>query len=123
MKNRRDFLKNVFGASGTDDGGTIAPASATCPYECRKNSARAQRAYELYLQKYRNMPAAYPEVIISQRTLFQLQEIYTRALGDLWSSAIQLQNYLFVEGLSAPRSSGSTSTQINPPNATTGGNE
>lgn len=28
---------------------------------------RAQRAYELYLQKYRNMVAAYPEVIISQR--------------------------------------------------------
>ena len=84
---------------------------------------RAQRAYELYLQKYRNMAAAYPEVIISQRTLFQLHESYTRALGDLWSSAIQLQNYLFADGLSAPRSSGSTSTQLNPPNAATGGNE
>ena len=84
---------------------------------------RAQRAYELYLQKYRNMAAAYPEVIISQRTLFQLQESYTRALGDLWSSAIQLQNYLFADGLSTPRSSGGTSTQLNPPNAATGGNE
>ena len=84
---------------------------------------RAQRAYELYLQKYRNMAAAYPEVIISQRTLFQLQDSYTRALGDLWSSAIQLQNYLFADGLSTPRSSGSTSTQLNPPNAATGGNE
>jgi cobalt-zinc-cadmium efflux system outer membrane protein len=84
---------------------------------------RAQRAYELYLQKYRNMAAAYPEVIISQRTLFQLQENYTRALSDLWSSAIQLQNYLYADGLSAPRSSVSTSTQVNPPNAATGGNE
>ena len=84
---------------------------------------RAQRAYELYLQKYRNMAAAYPEVIISQRTLFQLQESYTRALGDLWSSAIQLQNYLFAQGLSTPRSTGSTSTQVNPPNVATGGNE
>lgn len=84
---------------------------------------RAQRAYELYLQKYRNMAAAYPEVIISQRTLFHLQESYTRALGDLWSSAIQLQNYLFVDGLSTPRSSGSTSTQVNLPNSATGGNE
>lgn len=84
---------------------------------------RAQRAYELYLQKYRNMAAAYPEVIISQRTLFQLQENYTRALSDLWSSAIQLQNYLYADGVSAPRSSGSTSTQVNPPTAATGGNE
>lgn len=84
---------------------------------------RAQRAYELYLQKYRNMAAAYPEVIISQRTLFQLEESYTRALGDLWSSAIQLQNYLYADGLGSPRSSGSTSTQVNPPNAAIGGAE
>lgn len=76
---------------------------------------RAQRAYELYLQKYRNMAAAYPEVIISQRTFFQLQESYARALGELWTTAVQLQNYLHADGLSAPRPSGSTSTRSNPP--------
>ncbi|MDT8069544.1 MAG: TolC family protein [Terriglobia bacterium] len=84
---------------------------------------RAQRAYELYLQKYRNMAAAYPEVIISQRTYFQLQENYARALGELWSSAVQLQNYLYADGLSAPRSSGSTATQVNLPSGGTGGSE
>lgn len=83
---------------------------------------RAQRAYELYLQKYRNMAAAYPEVIISQRTFFQLQENYARALGDLWSSAVQLQNYLYADGLSAPRGSGTTSP-TNLPNSGSGGNE
>ena len=84
---------------------------------------RAQRAYELYLQKYRNMAAAYPEVIISQRTFFQLQENYAQTLGELWTSAVQLQNYLFADGLSAPRPSGSTSTQSNLATSGSGGTE
>ena len=84
---------------------------------------RAQRAYELYLQKYQNMAAAYPEVIISQRTFFQLQESYTQALGELWTTAVQLQNYVLADGLSAPRPSGSTSTQSNLPTSGSGGTE
>jgi cobalt-zinc-cadmium efflux system outer membrane protein len=84
---------------------------------------RAQRAYELYLQKYRNMAAAYPEVIISQRTFFQLQESYAQVLGELWTTAIQLQNYLLADGLNAPRPSGGTSTQGNPPVGGSGGTE
>jgi cobalt-zinc-cadmium efflux system outer membrane protein len=48
---------------------------------------RAQRAYELYLQKYRSMAATCPEVIISQRTFFQLQQSYARVLGELWTTA------------------------------------
>jgi outer membrane protein, heavy metal efflux system len=81
---------------------------------------RAQRAYELYLGKYRNMAAAYPEVIVSQRTLFQLEESYTRTLGELWTTAIQLQSYLLTDGISPPRPSGSTGTQINLPTGTGG---
>jgi outer membrane protein, heavy metal efflux system len=84
---------------------------------------RAQRAYQLYLQKYNNMAAAYPEVIISQRTLFQLQESYVQALGELWTSAVQLQNYLLVDGLSAPNASGSRSLEINLPTSGSGATE
>jgi cobalt-zinc-cadmium efflux system outer membrane protein len=84
---------------------------------------RAKRAYELYLQKYRNMASAYPQVIISQRTYFQLQENYAQVLGQLWTTAAQLQNYLLADGVSAPRPSGSTSTQVNLPNGGSGGNE
>lgn len=76
---------------------------------------RAQRAYELYLQKYQDMAAAYPEVIISQRTYFQLQENYVQTLAELWTSAIRLQNYLHDSGLSAPRPSAGASAQINVP--------
>ena len=82
---------------------------------------RAQRAYQLYLHKYNDMAAAYPEVIISQRTLFQLQESYVQSLGELWISAVQLQNYLFADGLTAPNGRDSTSTEINLPTGGSGG--
>lgn len=82
---------------------------------------RAQRAYDLYLEKYRNMAAAYPQVIVSQRTLFQLEDSYARTLGELWITAVQLQNYLLTDGLSAAQSAGGMSTQVNLP--TGGGTE
>lgn len=79
---------------------------------------RAQRAYELYLQKYQDMAAAYPEVIISQRTYFQLQENYVQTLAELWTTAIQLQNYLHADGLTIPRVSGVSGTLANRGTAT-----
>jgi cobalt-zinc-cadmium efflux system outer membrane protein len=84
---------------------------------------RARRAYELYLHKYQSMAAAYPEVIISQRTLFQLQESYVRSLGELWTSAMQLQNYLLADGVSAPGAGGGRSTEINLPTGAAGSSE
>jgi cobalt-zinc-cadmium efflux system outer membrane protein len=80
---------------------------------------RAARAYELYLKKYQNMAQAYPQVLVSQRTLFQLQISYLMALHDVWRSAIALQNYTLSGGLDTPMSSGTSTTTINLPN--TGG--
>jgi outer membrane protein, heavy metal efflux system len=81
---------------------------------------RAARAYELYLAKYHQMGAAYPQVLISQRTLFQLQVGYTNALGNVWTAAIALQNYTLSSGLSAPLASGSASTTFNLPSSGNG---
>ena len=78
---------------------------------------RAARAYELYLNKYQNMAQAYPQVLVSQRTLFQLQIHYLEALRDVWQSAIALQNYTLSGGLDTPMSRGSSSTSINLPAA------
>jgi cobalt-zinc-cadmium efflux system outer membrane protein len=78
---------------------------------------RAARAYELYLQKYQNMAQAYPQVLVSQRTLFQLRISYLMALHDVWRSAIALQNYTLSGGLQTPTSSGSPTTSINLPAA------
>jgi len=82
---------------------------------------RATRAYQLYLNKYRQMASAYPQVIISQRTLFQLQASYVAALEELWVNATALQNFTLSGGLDSPVPSGSSSTSINLPNAGGGG--
>lgn len=78
---------------------------------------RAQRAYELYLAKYKSMAMAYPQVLVSQRTLFQLQIGYLSALHDQWAAAIALENYTLSGGLAAPESTGSSSTSLNPPDS------
>lgn len=63
---------------------------------------RAQQAYELYLQSYKKMAAAYPQVLIAQRTLFQLEDAYVASLEQLGTSAIALKSFLLTDGLEAP---------------------
>ena len=63
---------------------------------------RAQRAYDLYLAKFRQMAAAYPQVLIAQRTRFQSRTEYIGALVELWQNVTQLQGLLLVGGLDAP---------------------
>ncbi len=77
---------------------------------------RAKRAYELYLTKYQQMAQAYPQVIVSQRTLFQTQVGYLQSLQAVWMTSAALQNYTLQGGLQTPVSSGAPSTTINLPN-------
>ena len=63
---------------------------------------RAQRAYELYLTSFKQMAAAYPQVLITQRTLFQTRADYIVSLTEAWQSAIQIQGFLLTGGLDAP---------------------
>ena len=63
---------------------------------------RAQRAYELYLTSFKQMAAAYPQVLITQRTLFQTRADYILSLTDAWQNAIQIQGFLLTGGLDAP---------------------
>ena len=83
---------------------------------------RAQKAYDLYLKSYRGMAAAYPQVLISQRTLFELQTDYIVALENLWSNSIALKGFLLTDGLEAPSRSGEmdrTVRELNIPSSTT----
>jgi cobalt-zinc-cadmium efflux system outer membrane protein len=48
------------------------------------------------------MAAAYPQVLVSQRTLFQLQVDYVRALGELWQDAALLRHFTLNGALNAP---------------------
>ena len=60
---------------------------------------KAQQAYELYLNSFRGMAAAYPQVLISQRNLFQLQEDYVTALVAAWQRGIEIQGLLLTGGV------------------------
>lgn len=63
---------------------------------------RAEEAYRLYLARYREMGAAYPQVLIAQRSLLQLSDEYLASLDDAWRAAIDVQGLLTMDGLSAP---------------------
>jgi outer membrane protein, heavy metal efflux system len=67
---------------------------------------RAQKAYEMYTKKYQDMAAAYPQVLISQRILMQLEASYITALENLATSSLSLQSYLLTDGLEAPSQPG-----------------
>jgi outer membrane protein, heavy metal efflux system len=64
---------------------------------------RADQAYQLYLAKFKEMAAAYPQALIAQRTLFQAGIEYVSAVENLWRAVVPLQGYLLTEGLDAPR--------------------
>ena len=74
---------------------------------------RARRAYELYLDKYQNMAQAYPQVIVSQRTLFELEVHYIDSLDSIWQNAIALQNFTLQGGLGEARDERKTSLSEN----------
>ena len=63
---------------------------------------RAEEAYRLYLSRYRQMAAAYPQVLVAQRTLFEMSSEYLENLSEAWQAALRLQGFLAGEGLDAP---------------------
>ena len=67
---------------------------------------RAQKAYEMYARKYQEMASAYPQVLIAQRTLMQLEVSYITALETFATSSVSLQSYLLTDGLEAPSQPG-----------------
>jgi cobalt-zinc-cadmium efflux system outer membrane protein len=73
---------------------------------------RAQKAYDMYMNKYRDMAAAYPQVLIAQRTLMQLNVSYVNALESFATSSLELQSFLLMDGLEAPSQPGGTDQPV-----------
>jgi len=67
---------------------------------------RAREAYELNLQNFRAMAAAYPRVLTAQRTLFQVEVEYAKALVQLRAQAVGLRGFLLQDGLETIMRSG-----------------
>jgi cobalt-zinc-cadmium efflux system outer membrane protein len=63
---------------------------------------RAEEAYRLYLTKYREMAASYPQVLIARRTLVQANERYLDALEEVWRASVEIDGFLLSGGLAVP---------------------
>lgn len=63
---------------------------------------RAQRAYELIYKRYGLLQASYPQVLLSEHTLFKAETDYIENLQTLWTNSIALQGFLLTDGLEAP---------------------
>jgi cobalt-zinc-cadmium efflux system outer membrane protein len=63
---------------------------------------RAEQAYRLYQTSYQKMAAAYPQVLISQRTLFQLEADYIQVLENAWQASLAIRGFGLMDGLAAP---------------------
>jgi cobalt-zinc-cadmium efflux system outer membrane protein len=70
---------------------------------------RAEEAYGLYLSRYREMAAAYPQVLVAQRSFFEMSNEYLECLNEAWRAALQLQGFLVGDGLDAPAETGNGS--------------
>lgn len=70
---------------------------------------RAEEAYRLYLSRYREMAAAYPQVLVAQRTFFEMSNEYLESLSEAWHAALRLQGFLAGDGLDAPAAGGEAS--------------
>jgi len=65
---------------------------------------RAEEAYRLYLARYKEMAAAYPQVLIAQRSLMQLTEEYLVQAERLWTSVVRLETMLSGSASATPSS-------------------
>lgn len=69
----------------------------------RKTSLpKAREAYELYLDSFRKRRAAWPQVLVAQRTYFQISVDYVGALEDLRRAEVAIRGLLLVDGLDEP---------------------
>ena len=62
----------------------------------------AEEAHQLFLARFQEVAAAYPQVLIAQRTLFQVTEQYLEALAEAWRASVLIDGLLLEGGLESP---------------------
>src|SRR5215469_6046074 len=85
---------------------SYASARAVAERYKTRTLPNARQAHQLYLEKYHEGAAAYPQVLIAQRTLFQLEANYINTLETAWINAAALQGLLLTDGLDLPAGPG-----------------
>ena len=62
----------------------------------------SRRASEMYQEYFKNRRAAWPQVLVAQRTYSQMSNDYANALLDLRRAEVEIRGLLLVDGLSVP---------------------
>ena len=101
---RQDVLRTQLTLRGVAE--PLAQAYLTARFAAERMKTelipRAQRAYTLYQAKYRDMAEAYPQVLVSERALIELQLSYLNTLHEVWRNAVALQNFGLSGALASP---------------------
>ena len=62
----------------------------------------SRRAYEIQLDNFRARRAAWPQVLVAQRTYIELNQQYVESLLELRRAEVEIRGMLLVDGLSQP---------------------
>jgi cobalt-zinc-cadmium efflux system outer membrane protein len=62
----------------------------------------ARRAYEIQLANFRQRRAAWPQVLVAQRTLVELNQEYVHSMLELRKAEVAIGGMLLVDGLTPP---------------------
>src|SRR5262249_12482038 len=78
-------------------------ALATVDTYRKSNLPDAKEAYQLYLDSFQKRRAAWPQVLVAQRTYFQISVDYVQALDELRRAEGAILGLLVVDGLEEPQ--------------------
>ncbi len=62
----------------------------------------ARRAFEVQSENFRQRRAAYPQVLVTRRTLLELDQDYVQSLLELRRAEVEISGMLLVDGLTPP---------------------
>jgi cobalt-zinc-cadmium efflux system outer membrane protein len=77
-------------------------ALAVIENDRKHNLPEAREAHQLYLDSFRKRRAAWPQVLVAQRTYFQISVDYIEALDELRQAEVAILGMLLVDGLDEP---------------------
>ncbi|MBY0228347.1 MAG: TolC family protein [Gemmataceae bacterium] len=77
-------------------------ARATAEEYAKEILPRAREAHALLLDSFRNRRAAWPQVLVAERTWAQLSVEYVEALHDLRKADVEIRGLLLTDGLAQP---------------------
>jgi cobalt-zinc-cadmium efflux system outer membrane protein len=62
----------------------------------------SRKAFEAYQDYFKKRRATWPQVLVAERTYFQLQHEYVSALAELRRAEVEINGLLLSDGLTPP---------------------